>query len=208
MDITRLDGTGAAFTHQLQGGPFPRMAWPSNYSRLGAATMFTLFFGGNDFAPATLVDGEPIQEYLQRHYIDSIVEVARRLRDLPNVVGYDTLNEPGYGFIGHADLQAVEPMVFAGPLPTPFQAMLLGAGYPQEVPIWETGLHGAQQTGTTRLNPEGLPVWRDGYSCVWQQNGVWTDEGDSPRLLRPHHFVREAGASIDFPNEYLKPFAL
>jgi hypothetical protein len=50
MDITRLDATGAAFTHQLQGDPFPRMVWPSNHSRLGTATMFTLFFGGNDFA--------------------------------------------------------------------------------------------------------------------------------------------------------------
>jgi hypothetical protein len=114
MDLTRLDATGAAFTHQMQGDPFPRMIWPSNYSRLGAATMFTLFFAGNDFAPATTVD----------------------------VVGYDTLNEPGYGWIGHADLHVVDPMVFAGPLPTPFQTMLLGAGYPQQVAVWETTLQG------------------------------------------------------------------
>lgn len=208
LDITRLDATGAAFTHQIQGDPFPRMIWPSNYSRLGAATMFTLFFGGNDFAPATTVEGAPIQEYLQRHYIDSIVQVARRLRDLPNVVGYDTLNEPGYGFIGLADLQAVDPMVFAGPLPTPFQAMLLGAGYPQELPVWETTLQGPKQIGTARVNPDGLSVWREGFGCIWKQNGVWTDEGGAARLLRPHHFVRVAGGTIDFPNEYLKPFAL
>ena len=208
MDITRLDAIGAAFTHQIHGDPFPRMIWPSNYARLGAATMFTLFFGGNDFAPATTVDGEPIQDYLQRHYIDSIVQVARRLRDLPNVVGYDTLNEPGSGFIGQADLQAVDPLAFAGPLPTPFQAMLLGAGYPQELPVWETTLQGPRQIGTTRVNPEGLSTWRDGYRCVWQQNGVWTDEGGTPRLLQPHHFVRAAGGTIDFPNAYLKPFAL
>jgi hypothetical protein len=207
MDITRLDATGAAVTHQMHGDPFPRMIWPSNYSRLGAATMFTLFFGGNDFAPATTVDGEPIQEYLQRHYINSIVEVARRLRNLPNVVGYDTLNEPGSGFIGHADLHAVDPMVFAGPLPTPYQAMLLGGGYSQEVPVWETTLQSPQQIGTTRVNPEGLSVWREGYRCVWQQNGVWTDDGGTPRLLRPHHFVHERGREIDFPNAYLKPFA-
>jgi len=208
MDITRLDATGAAVTHQIRGDPFPRMIWPSNYSRLGAATMFTLFFGGNDFAPATTVDGEPIQEYLQRHYIASVVQIARRLRDLPNVVGYDTLNEPGYGFIGHADPHAVDPMVFAGPLPSPFQAMLLGAGYPQEIPVWETTLQGPKQIGTARVNPDGLDVWRAGYRCVWQQNGVWTDEGGTPRLLRPHHFVRAAGGAVDFPNEYLKPFAL
>ena len=207
MDITRLDVTGAAFTHQMQGDPFPRMVWPSNYSRLGAATMFTLFFGGNDFAPATLVDGEPIQEYLQRHYIDSIVQVAQRLRDLPNVVGYDTLNEPGFGYIGHDDLNDVIAHAFVGPLPTAFQGMLLGAGYPQEAPIWETTPEGARQIGVTRVNPDGRSVWRDGAECVWKQNGVWSDAGGTPRLLRPHHFVHTPGGAIDFPNAYLKPFA-
>lgn len=208
MDITRLDATGAAITHQMHGDPFPRMIWPSNSSRLGSATMFTLFFGGDDFAPATTVGGEPVQAYLQRHYINSIVRVARRLRGLPNVVGYDTLNEPTSGFIGMADLQVAASVVFAGPQPSPFQAMLLGSGYPQEVAVWETTLRGSEQVGTTRLNPEGLSVWREGYRCVWKQNGVWTDEGGTPRLLRPHHFVREPGESVDFANEYLKPFAL
>lgn len=208
MDITRLDATGAAITHQMHGDPFPRMIWPSNYARLGAATMFTLFFGGNDFAPATTVDGEPIQDYLQRHYIDSIVQVARRLHDLPNVVGYDTLNEPGSGFIGLPDLRTADPLVAVGPIPTPFQAMLLGAGYPQEVAVWETTLHGPRQVGTTQLNPGALSVWRAGYRCLWQQNGVWTDEGGTPRVLRPHHFSRESGGTVDFPRQYLKPFAL
>jgi hypothetical protein len=208
MDITRLDATGAAITHQMHGDPFPRMIWPSNYARLGAATMFTLFFGGNDFAPATTVDGEPIQEYLQRHYINSIVQVARRLHDLPNVVGYDTLNEPGSGFIGLADLHTPDPPVFVGPIPTPFQTMLLSAGYPQEVVVWEATLQGPRQIGTTQLNPNALSVWREGYQCIWKQNGVWTDEGGTPRVLRPHHFIRETGGTIDFPSQYLKPFAL
>jgi hypothetical protein len=208
MDITRLDATSAAITHQMHGDPFPRMIWPSNYARLGAATMFTLFFGGNDFALATTVDGEPIQEYLQRHYINSVVQVARRLHDLPNVVGYDTLNEPGSGFIGLADLHTPDPLVSVGPIPTPFQTMLLGAGYPQEVAVWETTLQGPRQIGATQLNPNALSVWREGYQCIWKQNGVWTDEGGTPHVLRPHHFIREAGGTIDFPSQYLKPFAL
>jgi hypothetical protein len=208
MDITRLDATGAAITHQMHGDPFPRMIWPSNSSKLGSATMFTLFFGGNHFAPTTTIDGEPIQEYLQRHYIASVVQVARRLHDLPNVVGYDTLNEPTSGFIGLADLQTAEPWVLVGPTPSPFQAMLAGSGYPQEVAVWETTLQGPQQVGTTIINPQKLSLWREGYGCVWKQNGVWTDEDGTPRVLRAHHFVREAGRTIDFPNEYLKPFAL
>lgn len=45
MDITRLDATGAAVTHEMHGDPFPRMIWPSNSSKLGSGTLFTLFFG-------------------------------------------------------------------------------------------------------------------------------------------------------------------
>ena len=54
----------------------------------------------NDFAPATKIDGVPAQEYLQGHYIDAVKQVVVRLKGLPNVVGYDSLNEPGSGFLG------------------------------------------------------------------------------------------------------------
>ena len=47
FDLTQLAATGAAVLHQLYEGPFPRMIWPSNASKLAAATMFTLFFAGN-----------------------------------------------------------------------------------------------------------------------------------------------------------------
>ncbi len=208
MDIARLDATGAAVSHQMHGDPYPKMNWPANRTKLGSGTMFTLFFGGNDFAPATMVNGEPIQEYLQRHFINSIVEVARRLRDLPNVIGYDTMNEPHNGFIGDPDIAVSNPWSFIGAAPSPYQSMLAASGYPQEVPLWETTLQGPRDLGTTLINPDRLSLWREGYDCVWKQNGVWTDEGGAPQLLRPNHFVRQAGGSIDFPNEYLKPFAL
>ena len=104
LDITKFHETGTAILHQLHGDPFPRMVWPSNATKLACATMFTLFFGGNDFAPKTLVDGEPVQEYLQRHYILAIQQLARRLVDLPNVIGYDSFNEPSSGWIGVHDL--------------------------------------------------------------------------------------------------------
>jgi hypothetical protein len=65
MDITRFQQTGAAFTHQIHGDPLPQMIWSTNTTKLAAATMFTLFFGGSDFAPKTLIDGESVQEFLQ-----------------------------------------------------------------------------------------------------------------------------------------------
>ncbi len=64
IDISKLHQTGAAFVHQESGDPYPKMIWPTNYSKLAAATMFTLFFAGSDFAPKCLVDGISIQALL------------------------------------------------------------------------------------------------------------------------------------------------
>jgi citrate lyase beta subunit len=58
------------------------MIWPSNSGKLAAATMFSLFFGGNDFAPESNVEGVPVQEYLQHHYIEAMVQVAKKVGGL------------------------------------------------------------------------------------------------------------------------------
>ena len=204
MDVTHFSETGAAIVHSVHGDPFPRMIWPTNYSKLAAATMFTLFFGGDDFAPQTKIDGEPVQEFLQRHYIEAIKRIALRLKGLPNVVGYDTMNEPSAGFIGRANLNdSAGGMLRLGESPTPFQAMLLGAGFPQEVEVWDFGVIGFKQRGRRLVNPDGARVWREGRECVWRENGVWdVGESGTPRLLRPDHF-----APADFANDYLRPFA-
>ena len=76
LDMTNFASTGAAIVHATHGDPFPRMIWPTNETKLASATMFSLFFGGNDFAPRTRVDGEPIQEYLQGHYLAAVQQVA------------------------------------------------------------------------------------------------------------------------------------
>lgn len=208
IDISRLHTTGAAVSHPTHGDPFPRMIWPSNYARLGAATMFTLFFGGKDFAPNTFVDGVQVQEYLQRHYLDAVKQVAERLKDLPNVVGYDSLNEPGAGYIGVQDAGSISSdFLLLGPTPTPFQGMLLASGYPQDVAVFETGFSGINQVDTIRQNPNGVVLWREGHSCIWKQNGLWDVRDGQPVLLRPDHFARKPdGSAIDAVNDYMKPF--
>jgi hypothetical protein len=208
LDPTRLAATGAAVVHQLYDGPFPRMIWPSNASRLAAATMFTLFFGGDRFAPETRIEGEPAQEYLQRHYVAAVCELARRLCDLPHVVGYDTLNEPLAGWLGWPDLRVSGGLVKAGPCPSPFQAMLLGAGHAQAVEVWKTGLAGVRRSGTQFLNAERARAWLPGHECVWRSNGVWDERPDGePRLLRPHHFARVGERPLDFSQDCYLPFA-
>ncbi|MBN2502844.1 MAG: cellulase family glycosylhydrolase [Anaerolineales bacterium] len=207
MDITKFSETGAAIVHQIHGDPFPRMIWPTNNTKLAAATMFTLFFGGNDFAPQTKVDGMPVQEYLQSHYINAIRQIAERLKGLPHVVGYDTLNEPYPGYIGWEDLNHPEAEVEMGPIPSPLQSMALGAGIPQYVDVWDRRMTGPKKIETRLLNPEGVSLWMDGYEPVWKANGVWDAAGGEVRLLRPDHFTRVDGKPISFNQDYLRPFA-
>ena len=208
LDMTRFAETGAAIVHATHGDPFPRMIWPTNESKLAAATMFTLFFGGNDFAPATRIGGEPVQEYLQRHYLAAMRQVALCLKDLPNVVGYDTMNEPLAGYIGWQDLATTRGPLRLGETPSPFQAMLLGAGYPQEVDVWRMTARGARRAGRRWVNPQGVRVWRDGFDCVWRRNGVWEVGADGrPYLARPDHFARAHGRAVDFSQDYYRPFA-
>jgi hypothetical protein len=95
-----------------------------------------------------------------------------------------------------------------GDFPNPLQAMLLASGTPQEVDVWELGLRGNRKVGKRLLNPHGLSIWKDGYDCIWRQNGVW-DYGSSgaARLLRPSHFSQANGRQLDFNQDYYRPFA-
>jgi hypothetical protein len=207
FNVARLAETGAALTHQAHGDPLPRMIWPTNNFKLAAATMFTLFFAGNDFAPRRTVEGKAIGSYLQGHYIAAMAAVARRLKDLPAVIGYDTLNEPYPGYIGWRDLSRLEGAPRLGPMPTPFQSMLLGAGLPQDVDVWTLGATGMRRTGRRRLDPAGARAWLPGHDCPWREHGVWDlDSTGNPRLLRPDYFRHARGREVDFHRDFLLPF--
>ena len=60
MDMQGFTKTGAAVVHSQVDGILPKMIWPTNAAKLASSTMFTLFFGGNDFAPKIQIDGVPI----------------------------------------------------------------------------------------------------------------------------------------------------
>lgn len=208
FDLTQLGATGAALLHHDHQGRLPGMVWPSNETKLATATMFSLFFGGDDFAPATRVEGEPVQEFLQRHYIGAVCRLAERLRGYSWVVGYDTLNEPLAGYLGWPDLGVAGGTVKLGDCPTPFQAMALGAGHAQEIGVFTAGLTGFRMRGTRTLDPAPARAWLPGHDCVWRQNGVWDVGPDGePRLLRPRHFARRGDAPVDFSEQYYLPFA-
>ena len=207
LDMTGFKATGAAIVHQTHGDPFPRMIWPTNAYKLAAATMFTLFFAGNDFAPLTKVDGIPIQDYLQEHYLSAIQRVAEKLMGLECVIGYDSLNEPQRGYVGVSDLRERYGALELGVFPTPWQSILLGSGYPQTVNILARGIFGTARKGRLSLNKERKSAWLKDRKCVWRQNGVWDiDSEGSPRLLIPGYFSQVNGHKVDFVQDYLFPF--
>ncbi len=210
FDLTRLHATGATFLHQEHGDPFPRMVWSTNYNKLAAATMFTLFFAGDDFAPQLKIEGVPVQEYLQSHYIQAIQQVAHRLRELPNVVGYDTLNEPSRGYIGEKDINQYATAVPAlmGESPTIFQSMLLGHGFAQAVDVYKLGLTNFKKVGTRIINPQRVSAWAAGREDVWKQHGVWgLDTDGKPTICQADYFSQVGGRPVNFDEDYFKPFA-
>ena len=208
MDWSHFVETGAAVLEHASGDFYPPLIWGTNGIKLAGATLFTLFFAGNDFAPQVKVDGEPIQEYLQWHYIEAMRQVALRLKDLPNVFGFDTLNEPNNGYIGWKDLSQSVAIARMGLNPSPFESMLLGDGIPQELDFWKPALPKTKSLGKRTVNPERLRAWKDGVDCIWKQHGVWDLGPDgAPRLLKPDYFTSVNGCPVDFNQDYLRPFA-
>lgn len=200
--------TGAAVLEYASGDFYPPLIWGTNALKLAGATMFTLFFAGNDFAPQVKVDGEPVQEFLQRHYIEAMRQAALRLKDLPNVFGFDTLNEPNNGYIGWKDLAQSVTIARMGFNPSPFESMALGDGIPQELDFWKPALPQAKSLGKRTVNPNRARAWKDGVNCIWKQHGVWDLGPDgAPRLLRPDYFTAVNGHPVDFNQDYLRPFA-
>jgi len=208
MEWPHFTKTGAAVLECDSGGFYPPLIWGTNGIKLAGATMFTLFFAGNDFAPMLKVDGQSIQEYLQGHYIEAMRQVALRLKDLPNVLGFDTLNEPNNGYIGWKDLSQSAAMARMGYNPSPLQSMLLGDGIPQELDFWKPAFPKAKSIGKRMVNPGHLRAWKDSTDCVWKRHGVWDLGTDgAPRLCKPDYFTTVNGHAVDFNQDYLRPFA-
>jgi len=208
FNLRNLHGAGAAFVHEEAGDPYPRMLWPTNYSKLACATMFTLFFAGDEFAPALRIDGKDSRSFLQGHYIAAIARLAGRLARYDNVIGIDTLNEPGEGFIGLTDLSRLQrAMARSGPMPSPFEAMMAGSGFPVEVDV--QGVKGLSQgtIGRVTLGEHGISAWKPGVDCVWQREGLWDISCGKPVLRKAGHFAAVRGTAPHFAKDYLRPFA-
>jgi len=214
LDFTKFDESEAALVMQYKYNPnnpnsYPHLHWISNSLRFANGTMWTLFFGGKNFAPSCKIDGINAQEYLQNHYYDAIKQVAIRIKENPYIIGFDSLNEPYQGWIERlvdgSDTEGFSEAL--GYTFKPIDAMLTGAGYTRTIPYREIKRFGIKVTREDRMNKNGISCWLDGHSDIWKEEGVWhlNDEGD-PIILKNDYFKNRNGKEVDFFNDYLTPF--
>ena len=212
---------------------FPAMTWSTNYGRLAAQTLFTLFFAGRDFAPRCVIDGVNIQDYLQSHFVAAFGQLADRIRDAGDlydecVIGWDSMNEPFEGFCGHANLNEYPSQQTStlkkGTFPTPAQSLRLGMGQKQTVDNWVFDSWGPRKSGTVTIDPHGVRVWADPESepegvhpvwgwrrdpgwelgkCLWALHGVWDIQ--SGYVIVPDYF-KNSPSDMDREVDFLEDY--
>jgi len=164
--------------------------WPSSYQRAPVAHMWTLFYAGDSFCPELA----GVQGRLQDHYIGAIAALAERLADLDNVLGYDSLNEPSYGYIGLGEEIASRRGFGFRAHPFSMLDHLAAAD----------GISVHSASGE-RLDPGGVSIWRNG--CPWRRAGVWdVDAAGTPQLLAPTHFKQRGGRDVSAWSDFVVPF--
>ena len=201
LDFSRFDVAGAAHVMQARydyadptprQDAYPQMSWGSNYRLPANTLMWTLFWAGKHLTPRFVIDGANVQDFLQNHYLGAIGEVARRLKDLPNVLGFDTLNEPHPGWLGqpisyrHLAASADHPEApRVGPALSPLDGLALAQGFPVTVPVLSRQRDGrAIPAGERTLNRAGVRIWRDNHACPFEQAGSLPHRGRGPRRGR------------------------
>ena len=190
---------------------YPSMIWPTNYTRFACSTMFALFFGGSVYAPAFTVDGRNIQEALQDRYLRMIKKIAKKLKRLPHVIGFGSMNEPHRGYIGWKDLnRPSEWLMKNGPTPTGIEGMAAASGCKQYVRFYRFTSLGPIASGYTYINKSEESLWLPGRDCPWRREGVWDMAHDKPVLLKPDYFASVPGSpgrgTVSYSRDFLKPF--
>jgi len=211
---------------------YPSMCWSLNYFRLAAATMFTLFFAGEQFAPLCMVENSEsdrnvkskrhIQHELQCCFMDAFCVLAKRIVDTglsdTCVIGYNVpMNEPSSGYLGVRNLNAFHSMnVFrTGVMPNLYQGMVLGEGIAQSCANYKhLSLISIRKPKNLVLNEHKNRAWQSGRRCIWAEHGVWEfDENGAHKLLKPDYFEKwpcgeYQGLNVDFADHCWTPFVL
>lgn len=218
LDFTRFGPADAAHVMQhrydysspvaRQEDRYPMMSWPSNYGLPVNGIMWTAFFAGRTLTPEWTVDGRNVQDFLQMHYLGALAAVAERVKGLPNVLGFDSLNEPGLGWVGRSlsgrRLRATpeDPMpVWPGLVVSPLDGLKIASGLPVTVPV-----AGGGEGETRALNPDGVRIWRDESPDPFERAGAWRRTADGGEAMDEEFFRSRDGRAFDHEADFMQPF--
>lgn len=225
LDMTRFGAAGAAHVMQnlydydspvrRQEDRYPMMTWSRNYHYPVNGICWTAFFAGRTFTPDWVIDGVNVQDYLQGRYFGAMRAVAERIADLPNVMGFDSLNEPGSGWSGQSLSQRhVAPTPEnprpprPGPVWSPLDALAVAAGLPVRLPVIGLDPQSRSMAVVDELpvNAAGVRIWTDVGPDPFERAGVWRREGGKPVALRETAFAEIGGRKIDHEADFMAPF--
>ncbi|KAJ2925710.1 hypothetical protein H1R20_g11384, partial [Candolleomyces eurysporus] len=188
FDLHAIEESGAAWLlGQRRGGHVEeeRGLWPCGYQKLSAATMATLFWAGETFAPKLQVEDRSgklvsVQQFLQVHFLNMFDQVVKAVGDLEGVLGFQMMNEPHRGYLEIPSLHSFDynTDLHLSHVPSAFQSFQLGAGYPTQVPFYTRSFPmPTKLSGHTLLNANRIKAWKDDGptkgKCVWQMHSVW-----------------------------------
>ena len=226
LDFSRFDAAGAAHVMQQRydytrtehtQASYPQMSWVQNYRMPANAIMWTLFWGSKHITPDFLIDGIAASDYLQNHLLGAMAQVAARLAGMPHVIGFDSLNEPGLGWLG----QSLSPTLVngqrqpSGP-PTPgvvwsaLDALAVAAGVTLDLPVRGNSFDSQVTASLQTVNPQGIRIWRDGVLCPFAQAGIYaieaSEKGAAVTALKEDAFSQYQGRTLNIADDVFGPF--
>ncbi len=224
LDFTRFPAAGAAHVMQARydyadptprQSAYPQMSWGSNHRLSANAILWTLFWIGRLVTPEFRVEGENIQDFLRNRYLGAMDQVARRLAPLSNVLGFDTLNEPGVGMVGeplsyrHLGSSEINPTrPRPGAALSPLDQLAAARGLSVTAPTFkrdpQTGW--AEPAGETTVNPNRISIWREGVDCPFERAGAYRVENGRAVALDEDFFRRREDRQISVAEDGYGPF--
>lgn len=222
LDFTTFHRADAAHVMQhkydyAQGGrqtAYPQMSWPMNGRLAANGIMWNLFFAGSLLTPDFRIDGRNVQQFLQDAYLGCMREVARRVCHLPNVIGFDTLNEPSATWLGqrltYRHLSASEDNP-AQPRPglalSPLDALLAARGVPVNVPklVRDPQSGRALFGDEVMINAARVNIWRSGHECPFEAAGAYRLVGDHVQSMDEDFFRIRQGRHLNVSDHAFAP---